>query len=79
MILLAKSIQSLLAHKKNVNVALADVYQRKIQFIVELLQQETLSLEKIQFTGEEISNLLGRILKFKVCLENIIRRLKALL
>jgi hypothetical protein len=55
-----------------------DIYQRRIQFIVELLQQETLSVEEIQSTGEELSDLLGRILESKIGLENIIRRLEAL-
>ena len=58
---------------------LEDVYRRRIQFIVELLQQETLSLEKIQSIGEEISDLFGRTLESKIGLENIIRRLEALL
>jgi hypothetical protein len=58
---------------------LADVYRRRIQFIVELLQQETLSLEEIQSTGEELSDLFGRTLESKIGLENIIRRLEALL
>ena len=56
-----------------------DVYQRRIKFIVELFQQEDLSSSEIQSQGEELSNLLGRALQSKVGLENIIRRLEALL
>jgi hypothetical protein len=62
----------------NNSLFVVDVYQRRMQFIVELLQQETLSVEEIQFTGEELSDLLGRILESKISLENIIRRLEAL-
>jgi hypothetical protein len=62
----------------NNSLFMVDVYQRRIQFIVELLQQETLSVEEIQSTGEELSDLLGRILESKIGLENIIHRLEAL-
>lgn len=63
----------------NNSLFVVDVYQRRIKFIVELFQQEDLSLSEIQSQGEELSNLLGRALESKVGLENIIRRLEALL
>ena len=56
-----------------------DIYQRRIKLIFELFQQETLSIEQIQSIGEELSDLLDRTLESKIGLENIIRRLKALL
>jgi hypothetical protein len=63
----------------NNSLFLVDVYQRRIQFIVELLQQETLSSEKIQSMGEELSNLQGKTVESKIGLQNIIQRLEALL
>ena len=48
----------------NNSLFLVDIYQRRIRFVVELLQQETLSEEEIQS---------------KIVLENIIRRLEAII
>ena len=62
----------------NNSLFVVDVYQRRVQFIVEVLKEETLSLDTIQSTGEELSDLLGRTLESKVGLENIIHRLEAL-
>lgn len=62
----------------NNSLFVVDVYQRRIQFIVEVLKEETLSSDTIQSTGEELSDLFGRTLESKVGLENIIHRLEAL-
>ena len=62
----------------NNSLFIVDVYQRRIRFIVELFQQEDLSLSEIRSKGEELSDLLGRTLESKIGLENIIRRLEAL-
>ena len=63
----------------NNSLFLVDVYKRRVQIIVELLQQKTLSSEEIQSIGEDLSDLVGRIVESKIGLENIIRRLEALL
>ena len=62
----------------NNSLFLVDIYQRRVKVIVELFQQKTLSLDTIQSIGEELSDLLGRILESKVGFENIISRLEAL-
>ena len=62
----------------NNSLFVVDVYQRRIQFILELLQQESLPLDAIQSIGEELSDLLGRVLESKIGLENLIIRLEAL-
>ncbi|VEP18751.1 Restriction endonuclease subunit S [Hyella patelloides LEGE 07179] len=63
----------------NNSLFVVDVYKRRIQIIIELLQQENLSSEEIQATGEELSNLQGKTIESKIGLENIIQRLEALL
>jgi hypothetical protein len=63
----------------NNSLFVVDVYQRRIQVIFELLQQETLSMEEVQSIGEELGDLLGRTVESKIGLENIIQRLEALL
>ena len=63
----------------NNSLFLVDVYQRRIQIIIESLQTETRTLKEIQSIGEELSDLLGRAIESKVGLENIIQRLETLL
>ena len=63
----------------NNSLFLVDIYKRRVQIVIELLQQKPLSSEEIQSIGEELSDLVGRIVESKIGLENIILRLKALL
>ena len=62
----------------NNSLFLVDVYQRRIQIIIESLQAETRTLKEIQSIGEELSDLLGRAIESKVGLDNIIQRLEKL-
>jgi GTP1/Obg family GTP-binding protein len=63
----------------NNSLFLVDIYKRRIETIIILLKQKTISLSKIQSIGEELSDLLGRTVESKIGLENIIRRLETLL
>ena len=63
----------------NNSLFLVNVYQRRIQIIIESIQAETITLKEIQSIGEELSDLLGRAIESKVGLENIIQRLETLL
>ncbi len=56
----------------NNSLFVVDVYKRRIQIIIELLQQETLSSEEVRSMAEELSNLQGKTVESKIGLENII-------
>lgn len=57
-------------------VLFIEIAQNKTQSIVDICTQENLTTEEIQEIGEDLGELLGRILDAKISSENIIKTLE---
>jgi hypothetical protein len=57
---------------------MADSYKRQIQTIVDRISPDDVPTEVVQDAGEELGNLLGRVLEAKIGMERILDRLENL-
>jgi hypothetical protein len=57
---------------------MAENYKRQIQTIVDQISPDDVPTEVVQDAGEELGNLLGRVVEAKIGMERIIARLENL-